>query len=144
MSGGWNPALRGILVMNDGLRWFAAETGNDTAVNSAVIYYRLGPAGWKAAGSAALRPGVQQNLATITDGRRIFVRVHGERGDRDLVRHGPPRWNLATSNAITAGGQPIARDRRPTTSGRPGTATRGSSGGVRSARTGRRPVVVRL
>jgi hypothetical protein len=109
MSGGWNPALRGILVMNDGSRWFAAETGNDIAVNSAVIYYRLGPTGWKAAGSAALPPGIQQNLATITDGRRIFS--YGCTPSAVIetwfdTAH--PRWNLATSNAITAGGRPIA------------------------------------
>ena len=52
MSGGWNPALRTIMVMNDGSRWFTAENG--TGANTAMVYYRLGPAGWRAAGSVAL------------------------------------------------------------------------------------------
>jgi hypothetical protein len=105
MSGGWNPALRGILIMKDGSRWFAAETGANTMVNSAMIYYRLGPTGWKAVGSVALPPGIQQNMATITNGR--FIYAYGVTPGAvietwfDTTR---PRWNLATGNAIAAGG----------------------------------------
>lgn len=105
MSGGWNPALRGILVMKDGSRWFAAESGADTLVNSAMIYYRLGPTGWKAVGSVALPPGIQQNMATITNGRYIYA--YGVTPGAVIetwfdTTH--PRWNLATGNAIAAGG----------------------------------------
>jgi hypothetical protein len=108
MSGGWNPALRGILVMNDGSRWFAAETGTDVQINSAMVYYKLGPSGWKAVGSVALPAGIQQNMATITDGRVIFsygcTRSSVIEAAFDTAR---PGWNRSTSNAITTGGVPI-------------------------------------
>jgi hypothetical protein len=109
MSGGWNPALRGILVMNDGSRWFAAENGADTEVNSAIVYYRLGPTGWKAAGSVALPAGIQQNMATVTNGRIIYS--YGCTRDSVIeawfdTAH--PGWNRSTGNAITAGGQAMA------------------------------------
>jgi hypothetical protein len=109
MSGGWNPALRGILVMNDGSRWFAAETGSDIQVNSAMIYYRLGPTGWKPVGSVVLPAGIQQNMATVTNGRIIYS--YGCTRDSvietwfDTTR---PRFNLSTGNAITAGGRAIS------------------------------------
>lgn len=105
MSGGWNPALRGVLVMADGSRWFAAETGADISVNSAMVYYKLGPTGWKAMGSVMLPAGIQQNMATVTNGRMIYS--YGVAGDTvveawfDTRR---PRFNLNTGNAITAGG----------------------------------------
>jgi hypothetical protein len=94
--------------MNDGSRWFAAETGTDTLVNSAMIYYRLGPSGWKAVGSVALPAGIQQNMATVTNGRIIYS--YG--CTRDSVVEtwfdtAHPGWNRSTGNAITAGGQAI-------------------------------------
>jgi hypothetical protein len=108
MSGGWNPALRGILVMNDGSRWFAAETGTDVQVNSAMVYYRLGPTGWRAVGSVALPAGIQQNMATITNGRVIYsygcTRSSVIETWFDTSR---PRWNLSTGNVLTASGVPI-------------------------------------
>jgi hypothetical protein len=109
MSGGWNPALRGILIMNDGSRWFAAETGSSTQINSAMVYYRFGPTGWKAVGSVVLPAGIQQNMATVTNGKIIYS--YGCTRDSvvetwfDTTR---PRWNLSTGNAITAGGRAIS------------------------------------
>jgi hypothetical protein len=108
MSGGWNPALRGVLVMNDGSRWFAAEGGSDVQVNSGMVYYRLGPTGWKAVGGVVLPPGVQQNMATVTNGRVIYS--YGVTRNAvvevwfDTTR---PRWNLTTANTIAASGRPI-------------------------------------
>lgn len=108
MTGGWNPALRSILVMNDGSKWFAAERGNSVRVDSTMLYYRLGPTGWKAVGSVMLPRGVQQNMATITDGRFIFA--YGCARNKvietwfDTTK---PGWNLNTSNALWAGGSVI-------------------------------------
>lgn len=108
MTGGWNPALRSILVMNDGSRWFAADRGNSVSVDSTMVYYKLGPTGWKAIGSVTLPAGVQQNMATITDGRYIFA--YGCAGHSvietwfDTTR---PHWNLNTANALWASGTVI-------------------------------------
>jgi hypothetical protein len=108
MSGGWNPALRSIMIMNDGSRWFAAETGSDTHANTAMVYYRLGSDGWRAAGSVVLPLGIQQNMATVTDGR--FIYSYGCTSNWvietrfDTTR---PRWNLASGNAIRTRGRVI-------------------------------------
>jgi hypothetical protein len=109
MTGGWNPALRGIMVMNDGSQWFAAETGTSAIVNSAMVYYRQGPTGWKAVGSVALPPGIQQNMATITNGR--FIYAYGvTRGTviETWFDTTHPGWNLVTGNAMRASGRVIA------------------------------------
>jgi len=108
MSGGWNPALRSIMLMNDGSRWFAAETGTDVHTNTAMVYYRFGPGGWRAVGSVVLPTGIQQNMATITDGRFIYsygcTRNWLIEARFDSTR---PRWNLAAGNAITTRGRLI-------------------------------------
>lgn len=109
MSGGWNPALRGVLIMNDGSRWFAAESGADIQNNTSIVYYKFQPSGWKAMGSVMLPAGVQQNTATVTNGRLIYS--YGVAGSTiieawfDTTR---PGWNRATGNAITAGGRAIS------------------------------------
>jgi hypothetical protein len=108
MYGGWNPALRSIMVMDDGSRWFAAELGTNVEVNSAIAYYRLGPNGWKMAGSVMLPAGIQQNMATITNGRVIYS--YGcTRGSviEAWFDTAHPRWNLISGNALTASGHVV-------------------------------------
>lgn len=108
MMGGWNPALRSIMVMDDGSRWFAAEQGTDVSVNSTMIYYRLGEDGWQAAGSVVLPAGIQQNMATVTDGRTIYsYGIARNSVVETWFNTSKPGWNLSTGNTLVAGGSVI-------------------------------------
>jgi hypothetical protein len=112
MTGGWNPALRSVMIMDDGSRWFAAETGGDVQVNSSMVYYKFGLTGWRPVGSVMLPAGIQQNMATITNGRVIYsygcTRTSVIETYFDTTK---PGFNRTTSNAITAGGVAITPGR---------------------------------
>lgn len=108
MSGGWNPALRGVLIMDDGSRWFAAETGADIQNNTAIVYYKLQPTGWKAMGSVMLPAGVQQNVASVTNGKVIYsYGVAGGTVIEAWFNTARPGKNRVTANAVTTGGRAI-------------------------------------
>jgi len=108
MMGGWNPALRSIMVMDDGSHWFAAESGTDVSVNSTMIYYRLGEDGWKEAGSVVLPAGIQQNMASVTDGRTIYsYGIARSTVVETWFNTDKPGWNLSTGNSLTASGSVI-------------------------------------
>ncbi|HEX3149557.1 MAG TPA: hypothetical protein VHR66_15895 [Gemmataceae bacterium] len=112
MSGGWNPALRSILVMDDGSRWFAAETGGDVSTNTSMVYYKFGLTGWRPVGSVNLPAGIQQNMATITNGKVIYS--YGCTRNTVIETYFDtthPGFNRSTSNAITAGGVAITPGR---------------------------------
>ena len=86
-------------AMDDGSRWFAAEQGTNVEVNSAISYYRLGPDGWKKAGSVMLPAGIQQNMATITNGRMIYSYGCTQNSVIETwFDTAKPRWNRGNSS----------------------------------------------
>lgn len=72
MMGGWGPHLRSLLTTSTGDEWFAAETGADVLHNTTMAYYRKNNLGWKMVGTVALHDGIQQNMASLSDGRFIY------------------------------------------------------------------------
>lgn len=71
MRGGWNPALRSIFTLDDGSKWFLAESGS-TPNNSNICYCQFDGRDWVRRGSVMLPAGINQNLAHISDGKRFY------------------------------------------------------------------------
>ncbi len=110
MMGGWGPHLRSLLFTQKGGEWFAAETGNDLHKNTRMIYYQKVGEEWKEKGSVDLHRGIQQNMASVTDGRMILS--YGV----NIVDHWimecwfdteKPGEHLNTCNAVTTNGKPL-------------------------------------
>ena len=107
MMGGWNPQLRSIFDMVDGKKWFAAESGHDVYHNTSMNYYRLDDGSWNKVGSVWISPGVQQNMATISDGKYLYS--YGVNEATGWVMEctfniEKPKLNLNSCNAILPGG----------------------------------------
>ena len=111
MMGGWGPHLRSILTMTDGSKWFVIDSGPSVMLNSARIYYKKVAGVWKVMGSVALYGGIQQNMATITDGRVIYSYGISETAHWVLecwFDTMNPKTNLQSCNALTTGGVAVA------------------------------------
>lgn len=110
MMGGWAPHLRSILTMADGKTWFVAESGTDVNHNTAIVYYRKDEAGWKAVGSVGITGGVQQNIATISDGRLLYsygIDIQNHYLLECTFDTQAPAINLNTCNAVGYAGTPF-------------------------------------
>lgn len=120
MSGGWGPHLRDFLAMDDGSRFFVIDSGPSVEKNTALHYLKRGASGgWRETAVLGLAPGIQQNMAHVTDGKAIYsygvdvvsstvrecaLDTTGESpsGCRTLASGGVPLRTLPSSNYVGA------------------------------------------
>lgn len=72
MFGGWGPHLRALMRAPDGSLWLAIDEGPDVQHNEQVVYYTFDRDRWREASGQNQISGIQQNVASVMVGSKIF------------------------------------------------------------------------